>query len=101
MGSVEGAVEVGESNIYNYIGSAFKESANDDVAAFLSVVGCEYLIGVSAGGSVVVVVVLLLMGCPVGRIMEVGVWERTGSMVMAVGGNISVAIAPSSWRISL
>jgi hypothetical protein len=57
--SVGGAVKVGDSNIYNCIGSAFQESANGDVASFLSVVGCGYLIGVSAGGSVVMVVVLL------------------------------------------
>jgi hypothetical protein len=43
--SVGGAVEGGDSNIYICIGSAFKKSANGDVAAFLSVVDCGYLIG--------------------------------------------------------
>jgi hypothetical protein len=55
--SVEEAVEVGDSNIYNCIGSAFKESAYGDVAS-LSVVGCGYLgglcWGISCGCRVVV-----------------------------------------------
>jgi hypothetical protein len=43
--AVGGAVKVGNSNIYNCIGSTFKESVNGDVPTFLSVVGCGYLIG--------------------------------------------------------
>jgi hypothetical protein len=57
--SVGGAVKVGDPYIYICIGSTFKEAANGDVATFLSVVGCGYLIGlcwgIGCGGCRVVV----------------------------------------------
>jgi hypothetical protein len=60
MESVGGAVKVGDSNIYNCIGSAFEESVNGNVTTFLSVGGGGYLIGglcwgISCGGCRVVV----------------------------------------------
>jgi hypothetical protein len=45
LGSVGGAVKVGNPDIYDCIGSTFKEATNGNVTAFLSVVGCGYLIG--------------------------------------------------------
>jgi hypothetical protein len=45
LGSVGGAVKVGNPDIYECICSAFKEAANGNVTTFLSVVGCGYLIG--------------------------------------------------------
>jgi hypothetical protein len=40
---VGGAVKVGNpADIYDCIGSAFKEAANGGVTVFLSVVGCGY-----------------------------------------------------------
>jgi hypothetical protein len=39
LGSVGGAVKVGNPDIYDCIGSAFKDAANGNVTAFLSVVG--------------------------------------------------------------
>lgn len=66
---------------------------------------CVVGVGVGLGwvgmsGGVVVVGVSWWMCWPVGM-ADVGVLERLGSMVMADGGKISVAMASISWRISL
>jgi hypothetical protein len=100
LGICRRAVKVGEHNIYNCIGSTFKESANGDVASFLSVDGCGYLIGGLCWG-------ISCGGC---RVVVNGLSSRedfeSGSVGMdwldgdGYGGNISEAMAPSSWQIS-
>jgi hypothetical protein len=73
LGSVGGGVKVGDSNIYNCIGSTFKESANGDVTAFLSVVGCGYLRGSLLGDQL-----RWLLCCCEWVVRSRGLWKECG-----------------------
>jgi hypothetical protein len=101
LGSVGGAVEVGNPYIYDCIGSTFEMAKNGNVTVFLTVVGCGYLIGsrywgICCDGCYGIVNVLV-------RRNDGGGWSggRIGSIVTAGGWNISVAMAPSRLRMSL